>query len=818
MNDFSNKNNRVKEELFFEFLILKGLKRIGKFNNKRYFERVKHEYDRMVQKKYIKYFLSVWEYVNYCKNNNIMVGPGRGSCGASLVAYCLGITDVDPIEHELLFTRFLSPIRRDAPDIDLDFEDNKREKVFEHLIKRYGEERCAKVATYSRFHPKGVLRDIGRIFNIPNKEINKVCSLVIERSGGDARAFFALTDTFEEFKEAQEFKQKYPLASEIAIKLEGGIRHKSSHAAAMVVSDKNLYEYAPINKIGGVICLEWEKQLVEDINLVKFDILGLKTLTVLKDACKSANIELPKKFNDEKVYNNIFKTANTNGVFQLGTVGMQKFSAGLNISSFQDLYDATTLFRPSCLHSGQASVYVNRKNGEEPVEYFHPILEPITKQTKGVILYQEQIMQIMNQVGCMSWATAEMARKVITKSKGKDAFNKMREEFVANANKFHKMPIEEAQKLYDVVSTFGSYGFNKAHAVEYSIISYWCAWLKYYYPQHFYKALLKYEGDASEIQKYLNDAKQNGFEIENPEINISDESYRIYNKKIYAGLNSIKGLGVKTAEKIIKNRPYESFEDFKKKAKPSKKILKGLIIADAFRNFNINKKSEVEGNKTLNDYSDKEVAKMTYELTDLKPKLNLSESFDFGSFEYTNTDELKNKDKELVFLKGIITDKLKKDKILRIDERHEHQFEKRLLYLNLCDDFGNIACQINPETFEKYKTILEDIKNKPVIVLGRVIAGGGRILVDMIEIVDGDKESRELRDLFKTHRSLGDNISYIISSRPSVSKNGNSYYRIVLANKIEGLCFKFKQKLFPGMKVSYSINKEPFINLKIIHN
>jgi len=261
--------SKERKIALFEFLIIQGLERINKIHDERYVARAKHEFDRMVEKDYVNYFLCTWEFVRWAKKNNIQVGPGRGSCGASLVAYCLNITEVNPIEYKLSFARFLSPQRRDAPDIDLDFQDSRRNEIFEHLRNKYGADNCAKVVTYSRWHPKGIMRDMGRIFDIPLPEVEKICGLVIERSGGDARASFGLTDTFSEFEEAKEFKAKYPMAAEIAMKLEGHIRHKGQHAAAMIVTQKDIATFAPIHKVSGELVDEWEKQLAEDIICVK---------------------------------------------------------------------------------------------------------------------------------------------------------------------------------------------------------------------------------------------------------------------------------------------------------------------------------------------------------------------------------------------------------------------------------------------------------------------------------------------------------------------------------------------------------------------
>jgi len=565
--------NKEENTLYFEFLILKGLKRIGKINDERYLKRAKHEFDRMVTKGYINYFLMVHDYVKWAKENNIMVGPGRGSCSASLVSYCLNITEVDPLEFGLLFTRFLSPIRSDNPDVDLDFMDIKKDEIYLHLCDKYGINHCAKVATYARFHPNGIMRDVGRIFDIQMNEIEKFNSMTIVRSGGDARANFSLADTIAEFQDAKAFADRHPQAVKVAIALEGHIRHKGIHAAAVVVTEREISTYAPIAKIGKEIAVEWEKQLCEDIGLTKFDILGLSNLTVINDCTISANIILPRTYDDKKVFGCINK-GDTVGIFQLNTVGMSKLAQSINIETFNHLYDCTTIFRPGPLHSGQAQLYINRKIGKEEAKPMHPVLKDITEKTQHVMLYQEQVMQIMYKVGGMSWATAEQSRKVMTKSKGKDAFNKMRAEFIAGANRIHGVPNEEAEKIFDIVSMFGSYGFNLSHALTYSVISYWCAWLKTYHPKHFYKSLLKYEKEDKVKQDIAQEMHNNNIDLEYPDINKSHFSYELVDDKIFAGLNTINGIAEKIAQKILKARPFISFDDFKKRVKLSEKLIK----------------------------------------------------------------------------------------------------------------------------------------------------------------------------------------------------------------------------------------------------
>ncbi|KKL84932.1 hypothetical protein LCGC14_1959790, partial [marine sediment metagenome] len=419
--------------------------------------RLELELDRIIKKNYANYFLIVHDYVKWCKDNNILVGPGRGSIGSSLVAFSLNITEVDPLKFNLLFDRFISEIRKDYPDADLDFEDSKRKLLLNYLKDKYHEENFSKIITYSTWHAKGALRDAGRIFNVPIAEINKISNLVVTRSGGDARADFCTEDTFEEFEQAKEFRKKYPEMVNIAIGLEGRIRHRGTHAAGVILTKKPISTYVPIERISNEICTAYEKKEMESAHLIKFDILGLKTLTVINETLNliSPRPKLPAEFEDPKVYETVFKTGNTLGIFQAETTGMSKLVKQLKVDNFKLLTYASVLYRPGPLHSGQTATFVLRHHKKEKWKYDHPLLEPITKETYGLILTQEQVMQIMFDLGNFSWATAESARKVMTKSQGKAIFNKMRQEFIENAFSKHNLPKAEGGKIFDVVSTFG---------------------------------------------------------------------------------------------------------------------------------------------------------------------------------------------------------------------------------------------------------------------------------------------------------------------------------------------------------------------------
>jgi DNA polymerase III alpha subunit len=692
------------------------------------------------------------------------------------------------------------------------------------LKEKYGSNHCAKIVTYACFHAKGIVRDVGRIFDIPMVETNKLCSLVIERSGGDARASFSLEDTFEEFEYANEYKKRHPEAAEIACKLEGHIRHRGIHAGALVISERDISSYVPIAKLNGEIVTDWEKFQVEEMKLIKFDILGLKTLSVIEDAAKSAGVKLPREFEDKDVYNNIFKQGRTEGVFQFETPGLTKLVTSIQAAGFHELYDCSALFRPSALHSGQTSIYVKRAKGEEEASPLHPLLKDITAHTKGIILYQEQIMKIMFEIGKMSWATAEMSRKIITKSKGKGAFEKLRGEFVNNAIKFHGMDQADAEKLFDVVSTSGSYGFNEIHVVAYSIISYWCAWLKHYHPHHFFAALLKHEDKKSDIFRYLQAARRENIKVEFPHINKSKIGYQLAeDNTIVAGFESIVGIGAKTAEKIIKGQPYASFEDFKKRIKPSKKITQGLVIADAFRDFDINKKlvyskdPKTDYNahdKITDDFDDKALTKLIYQHTTLSPDIDIADTFEFGDFDFVNVAETEEHAQKQALIRGIVTEKVNKDKLLLTStsfKGHDHEkfFEQHMFYLNVNDGSGDIAVQINPYTYTQFKDLLQDIESKPIRALGILSKDGKKMYCDALEVLEEGQQM--VTALQQDHEHIR-----IVSAVPCVSKNQKSYYRLKFSDGGEGLCFRFPAVLKVGQLVRYRKSKDPFVEVRLV--
>jgi len=584
----------IPEDVLIRDLCEKSLERRGKTKGKKYTERLEEELGIIIKQKFCLYFLIVWELVKWCKENDIMVGPGRGSAGSSLVCYLLGITTVDPIKFDLLFARFISPARIDLPDIDMDFEDIKRPLIRQHLEDLYGKNKIAGVKTFSRLKGKGAIRDVSRVFDVPLADVNAACDSIVVRSGGDFRSDFTIEDAFQTFEDGKKFRKKYPRVTDYAMKLEGQIRNTGQHAAAMIVSLNDLWQGDHCNLArgkDGIPIVNWEKTDIEYMGLMKLDVLGLNALTVLNFARKlikeNHNFdviyeEIP--LDDERVFEE-FSKGNNIGVFQFGSLGLRKFCRELGIEDFEMLTHANALYRPGTLRSGMTTDFQKRKFGEEKIEHVHPIIEELTKDTYGIILYQEQVMKFMYDLGGLGWRTADTVRKVISKSKGVEQFNKFKEIFADGCVKRKTLDRETALRLWDELSSFGSYGFNKSHAVEYTMIGYWDMWLKVHYPEEFICASLTY-GTKDEAKKtdLIEEALRIGLDVRPPKYGISHhEKWLIKEKVLYAPFIEIKGFGVKTAKKAgeykVKNKD-NFFEKDDEKLTKFEKILRAIRAFD----------------------------------------------------------------------------------------------------------------------------------------------------------------------------------------------------------------------------------------------
>ena len=540
---------------------------------KEYSEQLVYELDRIIELGFAKYFLIVADLMDWCRRENIFVGPGRGSASSSLVCYLLGITQVDPIKHNLLFDRFISPARIDLPDIDMDFEDKRRGEVINYLKDKYGEDCVAGLVTWGEMKARMALRDVARTFGVSLQEVGVAVTKIVQRSGGDERADFSLEDSFAVFEGCKQFERKYPEVVEQAKKFEGMVRQRGKHAAGIVISDVPLLERVPLIKVKDELLTAFDKYDLDDLGLMKLDILGLRTLSVLsvtKQLIKERRgIELNFEsipINDEEIFREL-EQGNTVAVFQMESEGFTRLLRQLApIDNFNVLVDANALHRPGGIKSGIMTSYILRKKGEEEVKYLSPYLESLTKTTYGLIIYQEQIMQALNGLAGFTWRTADTVRKIISKSQGQAKFAQFSDQFVKGCKERHNLSQEIARKMFKEMSYSGSYSFNRSHSVTYTLLGYWSCFCKVYYAQEFFTAYLSLTEEKDKIISAIREANRLGIKFLSPDINISNRDWvGIDNNVISMGLKEIKGLGDIAIAAILNCRDQKLFscvEDF----------------------------------------------------------------------------------------------------------------------------------------------------------------------------------------------------------------------------------------------------------------
>lgn len=534
-----------------------------------YVPRLKYELSVLQKLNFSGYFLLVQDVVRFAKSNGILVGPGRGSVGGSLVAYLMGITDCDPIRFDLLFERFINPDRLDLPDADLDFMSERRHEVVQYLTDKYGADRVAGVANFMALGTASSIRDVSRVLDMPEAEYR--CSKYAPKEHG---AIVPLAESAEKVSEIAAFRDKYEEVWAICLHLEGVMRNLGQHAAGIVVAGCDLTERAFIDRRkGGEGTVNWDKRIVEDQGLIKMDILGLSTLDLIDLTMKYIRQRHSKKVNlatvplDDATVLELFAKGRTTGVFQFESGGMRRLLRELGKDgdiSFEDITAATALYRPGPMESGMMDSYWKRKQGLEYVEYDHPLLEPILKPTFGVWVYQEQVMQTAVAICGYTAADADKLRKIMGK-KLPEEMAKERGKFVAGAIKTVGCEEDWAERLFDKIEGFAGYGFNKSHSVEYALISYQSAYLKTYFPVEFYAAALTLMDD-DKLPALLADAKIQGISVEPPDVNLSTGRFEILTDlRLSIPFSRVKGLSMRAAEAITTARgraPFKSKEDF----------------------------------------------------------------------------------------------------------------------------------------------------------------------------------------------------------------------------------------------------------------
>ena len=569
---------------------------------KGYEDRLNYELDVIKRMQFPGYFLVVADFINYAKKNGIPVGPGRGSSAGSLVAYALKITDLDPIRHVLLFERFLNPERRSMPDIDVDFCIRGRAQVIQYVKDKYGADRVAQIATFGTLKAKAAIKDVGRALGFSFAETDAIAKLIpAPKQGFD----YPIAESIKMEPRLQELMKNDPRVKNLidhALRLEGLTRHASTHAAGVVLSNLPLVDHLPlfVDKEGGIVT-QYDMGSVEKIGLVKFDFLGLKTLTLIHDCSKLIEMTRGEKIDvgnlplDDKQTYQLLCNGNTTGIFQLESTGIREMTVKIRPNCFEDLVAILALYRPGPLDSGMAEEYIKRKHGKEKIRYLHPLLEPILKDTYGVIVYQEQVMQIAQVLAGYSMGEADILRRAMGK-KDPEEMAAQRERFVQGAQA-KKIDIQKATEIFDQMETFARYGFNKSHSAAYALVSYQTAYLKAHYPVEFMAALMTSEmGDTDKVIKNLAECRDREIEVLAPDVNESRSDFTPVGDKIRFGLAAVKNVGEKAVEIILQSREkegaFESLFGFCRRVDltaVNRRVVESLIKCGAFDSTHVSR-------------------------------------------------------------------------------------------------------------------------------------------------------------------------------------------------------------------------------------
>ncbi len=741
-----------KEGLKKRLITIKNSVNSYEVNNDMYFKRLDYELDMICKLDFAGYFLIVADFVNWAQENSIPVGPGRGSGAGSITAYALGITAIDPIKYDLLFERFLNPERVSNPDFDIDFCIEGRDKVLDYVTKKYGKESVAQISTRGTMAARAVLRDVVRVLGKPYGFGDRLAKAIPDVLGISLEEAYKEKQFKETIEESEESKEVY----DMALKLEGLSRSVGTHAAGVVIAPTALTDFTPLilDSDKGTVASQFDMGDVESAGLVKFDFLGLKTLTILDQAVSRVNLKIkdPKKYvdiedlplNDPKTFE-LLQRAETTGVFQLESRGMRDYLRQLVPSDFEDIVSMNALYRPGALGMNMVDSYINRKHGREEVTYGHEAVEKILGTTYGVIVYQEQVMQIAQDLSGFSLGQADILRRAMGKKK-KEEMERLRSTFIDGAVK-RKVSERYAANLFDQIEQFAGYGFNRSHSVGYALIAYQTAWLKAHFPSEFMASVMSCDlGNTDSIQVFVEDCRNIGLNILKPDVNKS--SYRfedIDSSTILYGLGAIKGIGESLVDKIVEEREKEEYKDLLDFCirvgfnRVNKRILTALIgsgAMDCLGDRNIlfskiegclrNAEQVTERDKSnIKDFFGDEVN------TNIVEDTNFSEvEFDHVSAEwsalgfYLESHPLESKKKEVRNMCGFFISELQA-------ESHPQRVAGTLVHLNvrqgkrgrfafatLDDSSGRIEVSVWADVFDNYRGLLK--KGQLLVVEGLV--------------------------------------------------------------------------------------------------
>jgi len=574
--------------------VLRGLANQGRLKRSitEYEQRLTRELAIIQQMQFSGYFLIVWDFIRYAKEHDIPVGPGRGSAAGSLVSYSMGITDIDPLQHELLFERFLNPERISMPDIDIDFCMNRRGEVISYVTQKYGRENVAQIITFGTMAAKAAIKDVGRAMDIPYADVDRIAKMV------PTTLYIKLEQAIKDSPALQQAYESEPQVRQLldtARKLEGLVRNAGVHAAGVVISPRPLTELVPLHKTkNDEIVTAYDMVAIEKMGLLKMDFLGLTTLTILDDAVKliaqtrAERITLQNiEFTDQETYKKVFHSGLTSGVFQFESHGMRDVLRRYQPSSIEDLTALNALYRPGPIQGGMIDDFIDRKHGRKKIEYELPELKEVLEETLGVIVYQEQVMQIANRLAGYSLGEADLLRRAMGKKKPEE-MAQQRERFVEGAVQ-RGYPPKKVEKIFDLMAQFAGYGFNKSHSAAYALLAYHTAYLKTHYSVEFMAALLtSVTGNTDDVVKYINECREMGIAVEPPDINVSDANFTPHGSAIRFGLAAVKNVGHNAIQSIVAGRKelgrYRSIYEFCEKVDLrllNKRVLESLIKSGA---------------------------------------------------------------------------------------------------------------------------------------------------------------------------------------------------------------------------------------------
>jgi DNA polymerase-3 subunit alpha len=758
---------------YFERLCWEGArKRFGDNIPNHIKERLEYEISVIKQMGFSGYFLIVQDFVRYAKNKGIPVGPGRGSAAGSLVSYVLGITNIEPTRWGLIFERFLNPERITMPDIDIDFCFERREEVIDYVRNKYGKEHVAQIITFGTMAARASVRDVGRVLNVPYNEVDRIAKLIPPNS--------SIEEALQSSQELQNLVENNAQAKkiiDIAKRIEGQARHASIHAAGIVISKDPLMEYVPLQVMNSSeVVTQFPMTNLEELGLLKMDFLGLRTLTVIYDTLKKIkenygiDIDIDNlPLDDPKVYE-LLQKGETIGVFQLESRGMRNLLREIKPEKFEDLIAVLALYRPGPL--GRLESYIKRKRGEEKVEYMHPSLEPILSETYGVIIYQEQVIEIAHRLAGFSLGQADVLRRAMGKKKP-EVMEEQREIFVKGA-KERGIPEEVAKDIFEDMAKFAEYGFNKSHSAAYAYVSYQTAYLKVYYPKEFMSSLLtSVRNNTSKLSKYIAEAKRMGIKILPPDINESMVYFTVTNEGIRFGLSAVKNVGEGVAIAIVNEREngkFKSILDFVKRLNSrviNKRALESLIKSGAFDSFELSRKSLLENIDKLLD-SVQSSKKLPVTQASLIDTVELIKDPVIMNTEEFTVEELMEMEKEMLGLYVSydpqeelreISQKLFENTIDELVDVESGSWiivpgilknvreildrkNQKMLFATLEDYTGEADITVFSSVYNKFKDILQE--GKRVVVGGRLEVDKDeneekvKIMVEQVDELDGN--------------------------------------------------------------------------------